>query len=142
MSFQGPWFFHAISQILSLKNTYFVFFTMPLKAFQSSNCLNVLYFASLIWYFSVNQALEYLVILMYFEYLYQMTSDLFANSWTASSSESLLLICLVSIFLIASIRLVMNLSFSLLFLIILYHLFGTNSLMIEMSTVNGIWSDK
>ena len=142
ISFQDPWFFDAISQNLSSKNTCFVFFTMFLKAFQSSNCLNVLYFASLIWHSLFYQALEYLVILMHFEYLYQMTSDLFTNSWTASLSKSLLLICSVLIFLMASIRLVINLSSSSLFLIIVHYLFWTNFSMMKMSTINGVWSDK
>ena len=66
-----------------------------------------------------------------------MTSDLFANSETTSSSKSLLLICSVLIFLMTSIRSVIKLSSSSLFLIIMCYLFGMNSLMMEMSTVNG-----
>ena len=66
-----------------------------------------------------------------------MTSDLFANSETTSSSKYLLLICSVLIFLMTSIRSVIKLSSSSLFLIIMCYLFGMNSLMMEMSTVNG-----
>jgi len=142
MSFQGPWFFDAISWILLLKNTHFICFIVLLKAYQFSNCLDVLYFTSLDWYSLFHQALEHLVILTYFKYLYQMTSDLFANSETTSSSKSLLLICSVLIFLMTLIRSVIKLSSSSLFLIIMCYLFGMNSLMMEMSTVNGAWSDE
>jgi len=135
MSSQGPWLFDAISWILSLKNKCFVFLIVYLNAFQFFNCLNILYFTSLVWQLSFYYALKCLVILIHFEYLNQITSDLFANSWTVSSSKTLLLSCSVLIFLIASIR--MNLSSSL-FLIIICHLSGTNSLIMEMLTVNRV----
>ena len=128
MSSQGLLFFDAISLILSSKNKYFVFLTVLLNIFQLSN---ILYFASLTWQSSFHQALECLVILTYFKCLYQMISDLFANSWTASLRDSLFISHSVLIFLMAFISLVMNLSFSLLFLIIVYHLSRTNFLMME-----------
>ena len=80
MSSQSPWFFDTISWVLSLKNNHFVFFIVLLNTFQSSICLDNLYFTSLVWQSSFYHTLEYLVILMYLENLYQMTSDLFANS--------------------------------------------------------------
>jgi len=142
MSSQGFWFFDIISWILSLKNNHFVFLTVLLNIFQSSNCLDILYFASLDWQSSLHQALECLVILTHFEYLYQITSDLFVNSWTASLREFLFNSFSVSIFLIAFISLAMNLSFSSLFLIIVHYLSRTNFLMMEILTINGAWSDK
>ena len=71
-----------------------------------------------------------------------MISDLFANSCTASSSKTLLLSCLVLFFLMASISLAINLSFSSLFFMIVHHLLETNTLIIKMSTVNRALLDK
>ena len=82
MSSQSPQFFNTISWILSLKNNYFVLFIVFLNAFQFSICLDDLYFASLVWQSSFYYTLECLVILIHFENLYQIISDLFANSCT------------------------------------------------------------
>ena len=75
---------------------------------------------------------------MYFECLYQIRFDLSVNSWTASSSKSLSIRCNDLIFLIASISSKINLSYSLLFLVLVCHLSGINFSMIEMLTVNRV----
>ena len=83
MSSQGLHLLDAISWILSSKNECFVTLTALLNAFQSLTCLVILYFISLDWQVSFHHTLECLVMLTYFECLYQMTSELLVNSWTA-----------------------------------------------------------
>ena len=74
-----------------------------------------------------HHTLKYLIILILLEYLYQRESKMVAYSivvysWTVSSKDSLLDIFKVLILLIAFLNSLTNFSFSLLFLIIVYHL--------------------
>ena len=81
----------------------------------------------LVLHSSFHHALKYLIILILLEYLYQRESKMVAYSmvvysWTVSSKDSLLDISKVLILLIAFWNSLTNFSFSLLFLIIVYHL--------------------
>ena len=134
--------FDIISWILLSKNVHFNFLTVPLNTFQFFSSLENLYFANFNWYLLFHYTLKCLVILMHFKCLYQMISDLCANFWTADSSDSLLLICSVSILLIVLIKSMMNLYFSSLFLIIIHHLLETNPSIIKISTDSRVWSDE
>jgi len=89
MKFQDLWFLDVISWILLLKNTHLVFLTEPLKTFQSSIGLDILYFASFVCHFLFHQTWKYFMILIHFECFYHMRSKFLANSWTVSSSDSL-----------------------------------------------------
>ena len=74
------------------------------------------------------------------ENLYQVEFKILMYSWTMFSRESLLNISIVSIFSKVLISSVMNFSSFSLFLIIIYYLFYINSLLINISTVNKVWS--
>jgi len=52
----------------------------PLKFFQSSIVLEDLYLFSLLWHSLFHYALEHLVILIFFENLYQMDSEILTYS--------------------------------------------------------------
>ena len=138
MSSYSLWFFEAIYWILLLKNRWFIFFTVLLNAFQSFNCLEALYFLSFDWHLLFHHSLDYFVILTYLECLYWILSALFVTSWTIILSVFLLLIYSVSRFLIASLNSVVNLSSSILFLIMVCYLVRMNSSLMEILTVNRV----
>jgi len=139
ISFQGPWFLDAISWILLSKNDCFVSLIVLLNNFQSFTCLDILYFASLNWQSSFHHTLKYFVILMSFECLNQMSSDLLANIWTVRLKVNLLVRFSVSSLLMLLMSSAMDLSFSSLILMIVYLLVRTCSLLIEILTVSGAW---
>ena len=70
MKSYSPLFLDIISWILSSKNKYLVFFTIPLKVFQSSVVQENLYLVSLSLHFSFHHLLKCLVILIHGENLY------------------------------------------------------------------------
>ena len=76
MRSQGLLFFDTISWILSSKKNLLVFLIKPLKSFQSTKDLEEQYTFSLTLYFSFYHALEHLVILIFFEYLYYRESEI------------------------------------------------------------------
>ena len=80
MKSQDLLFFNIISWILLLKNKCLIFLTTPLKIFQSSIILEDLYLVSLLWHFLFYYVLEYLVILTYWENLYQIDLEILAYS--------------------------------------------------------------
>ena len=137
MSFQGLQFFAAISWILVLKKTCLVFLTMLLKFFQFLTCFETLYLSSSLWYFLFYYDFECFVILTIFKYLNQILS---ANSCTVHSRVSLLEMCFMFSLLTASMSSAMK--FFLLFLTIICFLVWIYSLIIAISTLSGVWSNK
>jgi len=71
------------------KKDLLVFLTNSLKSFQSAKDLEAWYMFSSILHSSFHQALEYLVILIYLENLFQRYFEMFAYSWIVFSSESI-----------------------------------------------------
>ena len=110
-----------------------------MKFFQSSIVLEDQYLFRLVLHSSFHHALEHLVMLTFFEDLYQIESEILVYSWMISLSNSLFDISVVSTFLIAFVSSVTNSSSSSsLFLMIVHCLSWINSSMIDITTVKGV----
>ena len=135
-------FFDMIFWILLSKKDHFVLLTILLNFFQSRLELDVLYTIESLLYCSFYYALEYLVILTYLEYLFQKLSKINANSCTTLLSDLLTSLIVMLILPISFLSLLIKLSSSSLFLIIVQYLFWMNSLLIMISTIKGAWSNR
>ena len=140
--FWGCLFFNVISWIFLSKNECFVSLTNPLNFFQSSSDLDVQYIFNLVLHSLFYHALDYLVMLAFLENLYQRWFKILAYFWTISSRDSLFGMVVVTIFSKVFVRSTMKFPSSLLFLMIVYHLSWMNSLLMEISIVKGVWSNK
>ena len=103
-------FLLAISWILKLKKLYFVLLTIHLY-FQFSIFLVCLKLSRSLWQFASYHNLECLVILTFFECLYQILSVQLTKDWMISPSSSLFWILLVLSPLMDLINSMMKLSF-------------------------------
>ena len=111
MSSHSPQFLLAISWILKLKKLYFVLLTVHLKYFQFSIFLVCLKLSRSLWQFASYHTLECLVILTFFECLYQILSVQLTKDWMISPSSSLFWILHVLSPLMDLINSMMKLSF-------------------------------
>ena len=128
-------FLDAISWILLSKNDLFVSLTVPLNILQSKLDLDEQYMFSFLLYFLFHHTLKHLVILTHLGYLFQRFSKIAINSYTILSSnllsEMLVVLMLSTMFL----SLLIKPFSSTLFLMMVYHLFWINSLLMIMLTV-------
>jgi len=141
MSFQGLLFLLAIFWILESKNTCLVFLMILLKDFQSFKLLEVLYSSSSLWQSSFHYDFKYLVILMTFECLNQISSVLCMNSCTTCSRLSLLEIWSILRLLTELISLTRKFFSFLLFLTLVWVLVWIYSSKIAILTMSGVWSN-
>jgi len=118
MSSHGPCFLFAISQILRLKNTHLVFFTVLWKDFQSSRLSDLLYFSKSLLQFSFHQLFECFMTLIIFEFFAHALSTLLVKSLMIFSKWSISDKFDMSRFLIDAITSWMNCSSLLLSLMI------------------------
>jgi len=94
------------------------------------------------WHCSFYHSLDCLVILTYFECLYQVISNILEYSWTMWSKVVLFEIFVVSILPIELMKSTMKFSSSLLFLMIVQYLSWINFSIMEILTTREVWSDK
>ena len=106
--------------------------------FQSSIVLEDLYLFSLLWYSLSHYTLEYLVMLIFFENLYQMDSEILVYFWRVSLFGMLEVLILPIVFVSSKT----NFSSFLLFLMMVCCFSWINSSMIEMLMVKVVWSNK
>ena len=140
--FQSLWSFKTISWILLLKKSLLIFLTISLNDFKFLNNLKVLYSLSLAWHSLFYYSLEYLVILIYLECLYQIVFDVFEYSWTMYSGVSLSGMNVVSRLSIELINSIIKFFSSLLSLIIVQHLSWMNFSLIVMSMIREVWLEE
>jgi len=141
MSSQRLLFLPVISWIFALKNSYLVFLTTFLKVFQSSKCLDNLYFSSSLIYSLFHHNFECLVILTIFECLNQILSVLCVNSYTTCSRSFLLVMCSIFNLLTDLVSSAIKFLSSSLFLTIVCFLVCMCSSKIVMLTMSGAWYD-
>ena len=90
MSSHGLHFLLVISSIFSSKKLCFIFLTIPLNFFQSSNHFDCLYLSRSFQQLSSHQALECFVMLAFLECLCHMSSTFVAKEFTVPLSTLLL----------------------------------------------------
>ena len=81
-----PHFLLAISSIFLSKKLYFIFLTVSLNFFQSSNYFDYLYLLRSFWQLLSHQALQCFVMLTFLEYLCHILSTFIVREFTISSS--------------------------------------------------------
>jgi len=125
--------------ILLSKKNHFVLLTILLNFFQSRLDLDVLYTIKSLLHSLFYHTLKYLVILTHLEYLFQRLSKMDANSCTTLLSDSLSEISVILMLPISFLSLLIKLSSSLLFLMIVQYLSWMNSLLIMISIIKRAW---
>jgi len=128
--------------ILLSKKDHFILLTILLNFFQSRLDLDVLYTIKSLLYSSFYYTLKYLVILTHLEYLFQRLSKIDVNSCTTLSSDLLSEMSVMLMLPISFLSLLIKLSSSLLFLMIVQCLSWMNSLLIMISTIKRAWSNR